>query len=544
MSKTLTYHPRNIIDFGGYTKYEVLEDNKASGRMTVRGRFQAQNLRNANGRIYATPLWDRVLKDEKMLEAITRRRMLGELEHPVSGVTDLNRVSHVITKLWRKGDEILGEAEVLNTPSGKVLQELFRAGVEVGISSRGRGTSYVRNGVEYVNEADFTLDAFDFVYRPSTPGAYPKLAEAVMKNSVYGKDTAMTVKLDEFKRLDVRAVAILKAIGESVDLAKLTAFHTECVEMEATISAIAAGLTEDDVKEHGEYAEEVVGKVLEARAAVTALLDEQRSKADDVLDTRVEDTSVEEAADADEKKTASSKNKNESNKQIERYKSLLAESRQSRDYWKERAHDAVAALSEDGNTLQQRYAAAVSLGEELIARTTEAEQALAELSEAHATLEERYGHAVSLVEEIAKRQDRSRIVNRVAKAIELHSELAKFETSLLRCKTLDELRERLDEYMTALGLSSKDMDEAMFGQVNLSAAQGAPEVEESEASNEDEDDAEAGEDTTREGDLPSKGTTLNESESEVVSVPSVPADTAATQARHTVRLVTEARGWK
>ena len=160
-----------LRDYVGPIKWEVLSESAADGRMTVRGVFQRVGTQNANGRIYSNGLWERVLKDDKVNEAITRRRMLGEVEHPKDGTTNLARVSHIVTKLERKGSVIMGEAEVLNTPAGKLIQELFRSGVEVGISSRGRGTSQSRGGVEYVDENNFHLDTFDFVFKPSTPGA-------------------------------------------------------------------------------------------------------------------------------------------------------------------------------------------------------------------------------------------------------------------------------------------------------------------------------------------------------------------------------------
>jgi hypothetical protein len=90
----------------------------------------------------------------------------------------LSNASHLITGLSFQGKEVIGEAEILPTPAGKVVEGLIRGGVKIGISSRGMGTlSEGRNGTKTVNE-DFRLVTFDIVADPSTRGAYPSLTES------------------------------------------------------------------------------------------------------------------------------------------------------------------------------------------------------------------------------------------------------------------------------------------------------------------------------------------------------------------------------
>ena len=100
---------------------------------------------------------------------------MGELDHPESSVVNLQNVSHNVRKMHFEGDNLMGEVEVLGTPSGNILKELFKSGIKLGISSRGMGS------VETVNEngkeaqevqPDFELIAFDFVSNPSTHGAF------------------------------------------------------------------------------------------------------------------------------------------------------------------------------------------------------------------------------------------------------------------------------------------------------------------------------------------------------------------------------------
>ena len=106
------------------------------------------------------------------------RRLLGELDHPSHDSVKLSNVSHLITNLDFKGNELVGECELLDTPSGKVAKALVEGGVKVGISSRGMGTlSEQADGTKKVNE-DFRLVTFDLVADPSTRGAFPGLSES------------------------------------------------------------------------------------------------------------------------------------------------------------------------------------------------------------------------------------------------------------------------------------------------------------------------------------------------------------------------------
>ena len=103
--------------------------------------------------------------------AITERRLMGELDHPTQDAVKLHNVSHLVTVLEMRGNEMYGEAEILNTPCGQVAQALIKGGVKLGISSRGLGSVSEQMGKTIV-EDDFQLICFDFVSEPSTSGAF------------------------------------------------------------------------------------------------------------------------------------------------------------------------------------------------------------------------------------------------------------------------------------------------------------------------------------------------------------------------------------
>jgi hypothetical protein len=145
------------------------------GRMRIKGKLQESEVKNGNGRVYPKEVLQREV--EKYLEGpIKTNTAMGELDHPESTIVNLNNVSHIIKKVWWDGNDLMGELELLNTPSGKIAQEIVSAGIPLGISSRGMG-SVKQIGETVEVQDDFELLCWDLVSVPSTPGAYMKLSE-------------------------------------------------------------------------------------------------------------------------------------------------------------------------------------------------------------------------------------------------------------------------------------------------------------------------------------------------------------------------------
>jgi hypothetical protein len=155
------------------------------GGFVVQGVLQRAGAKNQNGRIYPKNILMRECQRYQR-EYIDQHRALGELDHPESSVVNLNNVSHNVLKIWWNGDDLLGAVQILDTPSGNILKSLFKAGITLGISSRGLGSvKELRNeGVVEVQE-DFELICWDFVSNPSTHGAFMRpmhMHESVNKN--------------------------------------------------------------------------------------------------------------------------------------------------------------------------------------------------------------------------------------------------------------------------------------------------------------------------------------------------------------------------
>ena len=155
------------------------------GKLIVKGVLQRAESKNQNGRVYPKELLMREAK--KYTENfIQQKRALGELDHPDSSVVNLQNASHNVLEMHFNGNDLVGTVEVLGTPSGNILKELFKSGIKLGISSRGLGSvENIGEGAQEV-QPDFELIAFDFVSNPSTHGAFlSPMNESVDKTKQY-----------------------------------------------------------------------------------------------------------------------------------------------------------------------------------------------------------------------------------------------------------------------------------------------------------------------------------------------------------------------
>ena len=163
---------------------ESIKEN--DGRLIVKGVLQRAESKNQNGRVYPREV---LMKEttKYLEEQVSERRALGELDHPDSSVVNLNNVSHNVLEMHWKDNDLVGTVEVLGTPAGNILKELFKSGIKLGISSRGLGSveTIGESGAQEV-QPDFELIAFDFVSNPSTHGAFlSPMNESVDKTQQY-----------------------------------------------------------------------------------------------------------------------------------------------------------------------------------------------------------------------------------------------------------------------------------------------------------------------------------------------------------------------
>ena len=178
-----------IVDYIPFeiTPQQITESMSTNdGKLVVKGVLQRANAKNQNGRVYPKDLLMREAK--KYTENfIQQKRALGELDHPDSSVVNLQNASHNVMEMHFNRNDLVGTVEVLGTPSGNILKELFKSGIKLGISSRGLGSveTIGESGAQEV-QPDFELIAFDFVSNPSTHGAFlSPMNESVDKTQQY-----------------------------------------------------------------------------------------------------------------------------------------------------------------------------------------------------------------------------------------------------------------------------------------------------------------------------------------------------------------------
>ena len=187
------------------TDVEFITEDKDNGKKDykIRGIFMQSDIKNRNGRVYPQEvLAKEVAKYNKNF--ISQNRAFGELGHPDGPTVNLERVSHMITKLAPDGKNFIGEAKIMDTPMGKIVKNLMDEGATLGVSSRGMGSLEQRNGANYVKDYFYLATAGDIVADPSAPNAF---VEGIMegKEWVWDNGALLESEVAELKqKFDVK----------------------------------------------------------------------------------------------------------------------------------------------------------------------------------------------------------------------------------------------------------------------------------------------------------------------------------------------------
>lgn len=181
----------------------VVESKSPSGNLMVEGILTTVNQKNGNSREYPEQLWKREM--EKYQDLIENNRAIGELDHPETGIINLQNVSHCIRSTWWDGDHVMGKIEILPTPAGNILRSLIESGIVVGVSSRGEGSVKQVGSVLEVQD-DFNLICWDFVSTPSNPGSFMSPVQLNESKKSYQN-------LDKYRKVDEIIKEILCSKG-------------------------------------------------------------------------------------------------------------------------------------------------------------------------------------------------------------------------------------------------------------------------------------------------------------------------------------------
>ena len=152
---------------------EYITEQKDNGKKNykIKGIFMQADIKNRNGRIYPMEVLEKEVRRYNK-EQIKENRAFGELGHPEGPTINLERASHMITDLYPDGKNFIGEAKILSTPMGKIVENLMEDGAKLGVSSRGMGSLNQKNGANYVRNDFYLATAADIVADPSAPNAF------------------------------------------------------------------------------------------------------------------------------------------------------------------------------------------------------------------------------------------------------------------------------------------------------------------------------------------------------------------------------------
>lgn len=161
-----------ITEFTENDTLQCIVEKKENGekQYAIEGVFAQADKKNRNGRVYPKPIMERAV-GKYVTEQVAKKRAVGELNHPEGPTVNLDKVSHLITDLKFEGNDVVGKAQVLDTPMGKIVKGLLDGGVQLGVSTRGMGSLENRNGAMVVKD-DFILSTIDIVQDPSAPEAF------------------------------------------------------------------------------------------------------------------------------------------------------------------------------------------------------------------------------------------------------------------------------------------------------------------------------------------------------------------------------------
>ena len=194
----------------------LVEEKNGKKEYKIKGIFLQSNVKNRNGRVYPK---DILMKEVKRYnqEFINKNRAFGELGHPDGPTVNLERVSHMVKRLYPEGNNFIGEAKIMNTPYGKIVKGLIDEGAQLGVSSRGMGSLEQRGGANYVKDDFYLATAADIVADPSAPDAF---VEGIMENKEWVWDNGVLIEKD----VEAWKMEIYKARKRELEEKKVNVF--------------------------------------------------------------------------------------------------------------------------------------------------------------------------------------------------------------------------------------------------------------------------------------------------------------------------------
>ena len=199
-------------------QYLKEEDEKGKSNYKIKGIFLQGNIKNRNGRVYPVEVLEKEVNRYNK-EFVDENRAYGELGHPDGPTVNLERVSHMVTSLKRDGDNFIGEAKIMSTPMGKIVENIMDDGGKLAVSSRGMGSLEQRKGANYVKDDFYLATAADIVADPSAPQAF---VEGIMEGRewVWNNGILKEVEIAEIQEDIERGIRSRNAKYQALAFAK------------------------------------------------------------------------------------------------------------------------------------------------------------------------------------------------------------------------------------------------------------------------------------------------------------------------------------
>ena len=204
--------------FSDDVEYITEQDDNGKKKFALKGIFMQAEIKNRNGRVYPFEVLNKEVERYNK-EFIEQNRAYGELGHPDGPTVNLDKVSHMVTELKPDGKNFIGEAKVMSTPMGKIVQNIMDDGGKLAVSSRGMGSLSKKNGANYVNDDFYLATAADIVADPSAPNAF---VEGIMegKEWVWNNGLLQEQEVAELKDEMERNIRSRKANYQALAFAK------------------------------------------------------------------------------------------------------------------------------------------------------------------------------------------------------------------------------------------------------------------------------------------------------------------------------------
>lgn len=199
---------------------EAREDGKKN--YFIEGVFMQGAIKNRNGRMYPTEVLEKEIGRYNE-NYIQKNRAYGELGHPQGPTINLERVSHMITKLDKDGDNFIGRAKIMTeTPYGAIVKSLMDEGAQLGVSSRGMGSLKQNSrGIAEVQNDFYLATAADIVADPSAPNAF---VSGIMEGAEWVFNEA-TNSWEQLEAADKMRTEMKKMTVEEIEAKKFALFE-------------------------------------------------------------------------------------------------------------------------------------------------------------------------------------------------------------------------------------------------------------------------------------------------------------------------------